>query len=94
MERPTLSNEQALTQAGDTTHTYLHRAVRMLDDCFGQGYAAANPQLVAECIRSQTLDYHTTALTATLYAVGDTLESAAVEVVGAIIKREAESSRS
>lgn len=84
MDRPTLDSAQAVHQAGDTVHIYLHRAVAILDDCFGSGYAAANPALVAECIRSQSLDYHTTALTAVLYSLGDTVETAAGEVVRTI----------
>ena len=86
MERPTLSCDEALRQAGDTAHTYLHRAVRMLDDCFGLGYAERHPQLVAECIRSQTLDFNATAIHAALYALGDTLENVGSEIVQALVE--------
>jgi outer membrane murein-binding lipoprotein Lpp len=80
MRRPTIDNESALIQAGDTVRLYLEVAVKMVDDQFGPGFAGKNPAIVAECVRSQAVDYNTTALTAAIYALGDKVCQAAAAI--------------
>lgn len=73
MDRPTISNDQAITQAGMTIGTYLSQAIHEIDRRLGEGYAQKHPELIAECIRSQTLDYNSTALVDSLHALAAAL---------------------
>ena len=65
-------------QAGATIGVYLSQAIKEIDLRFGEGYAEANPNLVAECVRSQTLDFNGVSLSAVLYELRDALLERAV----------------
>jgi hypothetical protein len=75
MNRPTIENTTAVFQAGDTIGTYLSQAIIEIDRRLGKGYAKKHPSLIAECIRSQTMDFNSTAMVAVLYEIGDSLEA-------------------
>jgi hypothetical protein len=75
MERPTINNTNAVFQAGTTIGTYLSQAITEIDKQLGEGYAEKHPELVAECVRSQTMDFNSTALGAVLYEIRDVLET-------------------
>ncbi len=75
MERPTIGSSAAVFQAGMTIGQYLSQAITEIDKQLGPGYAERNPKLIAECVRSQTLDFNSVALTAALYAISDALEA-------------------
>lgn len=51
--------ENLMKQAGMTVHVYLMDAVRSIDGQFGDGYAAAHPELVAAFIQACAIDYAT-----------------------------------
>jgi len=73
MQRPTIDNTSAVFQAGTTIGTYLTSAIHEIDKRFEEGYARKHPKLVAECVRSQTLDFNGVALNAVLYEISDAL---------------------
>lgn len=77
MERPDISNTNAVFQAGATIGTYLTQAIDEIDKRLGEGYAAKHPSLIAECVRSQTMDFNCTSMTAAIYAACDALRDAA-----------------
>jgi hypothetical protein len=81
MNKPTIDNTAAVHQAGATIGTYLAQAINEIDNRLGDGYAAQHPVLLAECVRSQTLDYQTTAFTAAMYECEErlTMICAAIE---------------
>ena len=79
MDRPTISNNHAVSQAGMTIGQYLHQAIREIDDTIGEGYAQRHPDLIAECIRSQTMDFNNVAIVAVLYEIRDALASLRTE---------------
>ena len=62
-------------QAGSTIGQYLCQAIRSIDDRLGEGYAEDHPELIVECIRSQTMDFNMTALSAVLYEISDALKN-------------------
>ncbi len=74
MERPTISDNDAVFQAGTTIGVYLTSAIAEIDRRLGEGYAQDHPALIAECVRSQTMDFNSVALTAVLYEIRDALE--------------------
>jgi len=47
-----------LKQASMTAHTYMHSAIKDIDDCFGKGYAEAHPELVGTYMQVAAIDYH------------------------------------
>jgi hypothetical protein len=55
----TASFSELLKQAGMTAADYLSDAVRHIDKTFGDGYAKANPLLVAEFMRVAGNDFNT-----------------------------------
>ena len=55
-EYVTASFDTLLHQAPDTVSVFLHRAISEIDDTFGDGYAAKNPQLVAAFIQAAATD--------------------------------------
>lgn len=69
MEKPTISNDNAVDQAGRTIRQYLYQALEHIDDIFGEGYAHKNPNLVGQCVTAQALDFATTSITAALWEV-------------------------
>ena len=75
MERPTLNADNAVSQAGWTIGRYLNQAIDEIDRCFGEGFAKKHPALVAECVRSQTMDFNTTSLVSAIWAISDAIPS-------------------
>jgi hypothetical protein len=75
MNKPEIDSTSTLFQAGSTASLYLAQAIEMIDQKFGDGYTAEHPDLVAECIRSQTLDFNNTALIAVLYEIKEALDN-------------------
>lgn len=84
MEKPTLSPTEAVLQAGTTVGQYMGQAVKQIDYEFGEGFAKKNPLLVAECIRSQTMDFNHTALVAVLYEIRDEIRDA-INIASAVL---------
>jgi len=58
-----MSNQQTPTdlmlQAMDTAETYFNRAVRVIDEKFGGGYAKAHPELIAGFMKTAAKDFDT-----------------------------------
>jgi hypothetical protein len=75
MDRPTVTNSHAVAQAGMTIGQYLSQAKTEIDRVFWNGFDEENPALVAECVRSQTLDYNNTALTDAIYELSDAIKT-------------------
>lgn len=75
MDKPTIDATNAVFQAGSTIQTYFSQAVSMIDAKFGDSYAERHPELVAEFVRSQTMDFNSLALVAVLYEIRDALEA-------------------
>lgn len=73
MEKPTIENTNAVFQAGTTIGTYLSSAISEINKRLDDGDAWQHPQLIAECVRSQTMDYNNTALVAVLYEIKEAL---------------------
>ena len=48
-----------LDQTGMTVHTYLHQAIKSIDEAFGDGYSKQHPELVGAFIQACALDFHT-----------------------------------
>ena len=71
MEKPTISDTNAVFQAGDTMDTYLARAIVAIDKRLGDGYAKQHPELISSCIMSQAFDYINTSITAALYELSE-----------------------
>lgn len=71
MQKPTLSETEAVQQAGDTMIDYLSQAIHQIDNRLGPGYAADHPELIGYLVLAQTLDYNNTAQTAALYELVD-----------------------
>ena len=84
MDAPSLSNTQAVFQAGTTIHTYFHQAIKIIDDEFGGGYAKGHPELLAGCIQAQSLDFSCCALTAALYDISRELSEMTSPIAEAI----------
>ncbi len=55
----TASFEELLSQATDTTATYMRRAQREIDDQFGDGYAAKHPELIVAFMQTAASDFNT-----------------------------------
>jgi len=62
-----MTDETALHQAGDTIMQYMHQAVKILDDKFGEGYAGRHPQLLGAMIQAQTDDYNNASMTSAMW---------------------------
>ncbi len=62
-------------QASHTTAGYLRDAVTQIDACFGEGYAKANPLLVAAFIRTSASDFHSAILKVSAQDIRDALFS-------------------
>ncbi len=46
-----------MKQAADTAGTYMARAKAAIDESFGEGYAAAHPELVGAFMQAATADF-------------------------------------
>ncbi len=57
-----LSPADLMRQASDTAETYLNRAVRIIDEKFGEGYAKAHPELIVGFMSTAAMDFHTAIL--------------------------------
>ena len=62
-------------QASDTVEVYLFRAVRLLDDQFGDGYAAKNPNLVGQLVSAMATDMSSATFGKTLGEIADILQA-------------------
>lgn len=81
MEKPTISDTNAVFQAGDTMDTYLARAIVDIDKRLGSGYANRHPDLISACIMSQTFDYNNTSITAALYELSEKINEFALSIM-------------
>lgn len=48
-----------MRQASDTAETYFNKAVRIIDEKFGEGYAKAHPELIVGYMDTAAQDYNT-----------------------------------
>lgn len=85
MEKPRLTEETALKQAGQTIKQYLFQAEAAIDEVFGEGFAKENPGLVGDCVKAQAEDFKTTSMTAAIYGVEDSISfvSGSLDLVAA-----------
>ena len=74
MQKPTMTEDSAIQQAGETIGIYLEQAIDEIDKRFGDGYAKKNPAFVSELVRCQTLDFNNASLVAGLYEIADALK--------------------
>jgi len=88
MEKPTISDTNAVFQAGDTMDTYLARAIVAINKRLGNGYAEGHPELISSCIMSQTFDYNNTSITAALYELSEKLHEFASSIMDDVKKQE------
>ena len=88
MEKPTISDTNAVFQAGDTMDTYLARAIVDIDKRLGNGYAKQHPELISSCIMSQTFDYNNTSITAALYELSEKLHEFGSSIMDDVKKQE------
>jgi hypothetical protein len=75
MKKPEIDATSAVYQAGSTVGVYLTQAIRKIDENLGAGYAKRHPELIAECVRSQTMDLNSVALVAAMYEIAEALEA-------------------
>ena len=54
-----MSDQDLMEQAQATAATYFHRAVRDIDEVFGDGYAKANPRLIESFMGACAADFDT-----------------------------------
>ena len=73
MEKPTISNSYAVTQAGMTIEQYHNQAVRILDNSFGKGYAQKHPELLSSYVNSQALDFNYCLISSALWEISESL---------------------
>jgi len=76
MEKPSCTNDSAVHDAGRTISTYIAQAINAIDKHLGEGFAAANPQLLGACVAAQSADYAATSITAALYEVAESVNTA------------------
>lgn len=81
----TASFDTLLGQASDTAATYLRRALHEIDELYGNGYAAKNPQLVAAFMQTAASDMtastHNKVYGSALQEISDSL-SAIADAIG------------
>jgi len=77
MDRPTLTANDAVRQAGMTASSYLASAIESINGQFGAGYAASNPALVAALIHASTLDFNNCAMHCVLGEIADAVSELA-----------------
>lgn len=53
----TASAETLMRQAGYTAEVYMNAAIESIDKWFGKGFAAKNPQLVGDFMKTAAMDY-------------------------------------
>ena len=67
------SYDSLLGQASDTVEVYLRRAIRMLDEQFGEGYARNHPELVGQIVRAMSSDLSSATFGKTVGELADVL---------------------
>jgi hypothetical protein len=77
MNRPNLTANAAVRQAGMTVSGYLASAIESIDGQFGAGYATSNPALVAAFIHAATLDFNNCAMHSVLGEIADAISELA-----------------
>ncbi len=55
-----------MRQAPETVHEYFHKAIKSIDDVFGNGYAKAHPELVAAFFQASCSEFGNSVLCQTL----------------------------
>mgnify|MGYP006346391305 CR=1 FL=1 len=78
-----LSPDQLMRQAASTAEFYMGRAVERIDAQFGEGFAKANPPLVAAFMRTAGEDFKGSMLTNSLWELGSFLSFLGSEVEAA-----------
>lgn len=73
MNKPTIENTEAVFQAGTTIETYYNKALNLLDISTPE-QAKEYQVLLAELVRSQTLDFNCTLTASALYNLVDALK--------------------
>lgn len=81
MDKPTISNDSAVHQAGLTIHQYLVQAKAHIDDVFGFGYAESHPNLVGACVQAQVTDFNSAILATPMFEVASALEDIAYQIM-------------
>jgi hypothetical protein len=74
-ERPTCSYTEAMDQASSTADTYLRKAIKMIDQQFGEGYAKKNPGLIAPLVQAQVDDFNNTCLTGSIWEIAEKISN-------------------
>ena len=74
-ERPTCSYNEAMDQASYTANTYLWKAIEMIDQQFGEGYAKKNPGLIAPLVQAQVNDFNNTCLTGSIWEIAEKISN-------------------
>ena len=74
-ERPTCSYTEAMVQASYTAETYLWKAIEMIDQQFGEGYAKKNPGLIAPLVQAQVNDFNNTCLMGSIWEIAEKISN-------------------
>jgi hypothetical protein len=69
--RPTIGYHDAMVQASGTAQDYLWKAIEMIDNQFGEGYAKKNPGLIAPLVQAQVNDFNNTCLMGGIWEVAE-----------------------
>lgn len=64
-----------MRQGAETADLWLRKVVRSVDEVFGEGYARANPQVVAAMLAASASDFRTTTLTASIDRLADAIHT-------------------
>lgn len=54
-----MTNQELMQQSMMTAHDYMNHARRDIDELFGEGYAAKNPQLIGDYMKTAAIDLAT-----------------------------------
>ena len=81
MDRPNISANSAVIQAGKTIGQYLSQAETEIDSRFGKRFAVKHPELLAACVLAQTQDFNSVALCSALYEIRDALDTVTAGVI-------------
>ena len=80
MTKPSLSYEEAASQASSTTSIYFSEAIEMIDEQFGEGYAKKNPALIAPLVTAQVQDFNNCTLVRSLWEIAESIQNNADEI--------------
>lgn len=67
------SATELMRQSSMTAEDYLNQAVRSINKTFGPGYAGKHPDLVAQFMRTASIDFMTGCISEAIYSIGDAL---------------------